>query len=721
MGQNVFLRERAHYQRKINPVEAYVEQMTVYLQAQTNTPPEECRAFILKAFKQKLFSKIQDPEVTYYEREDNGDRFIQRIPLSKYFRAVTENNEILAPSFTSYLHPSVKKSILSKYTFRNVKLRSKAKSEAFIAKNKNDMITFTFKNNEQKNRKLDNNALSGAFVASGSVLCNPTAHSTLTSTTRTGTSLVNASNERMISGNRHYWSPDVVVNNLIAVMTYSRLDEIEAAIEKYYLVYPSVDDVMSCITYSSDLYWRDTRALARIKKIVVTMTAAQRAAFVYSGNLYFIRKHNEDFMRQFIGKMSQRETASGETQDPKAMVKEIKAIDEPIVFSAHKICADLVKGLGKDYDQMAEKGVLPDLLATAKHIAATVTEYADFIQAFLVTDILPCSVAYVPDMIRRCAVLSDTDSSCFSVDEWVEWAFGEIVFNRESFAVAATVSYLAAQSVTHILAVFSANINVDDENLHTLAYKGEWIWPIMVPMNVAKHYFARAIFQEGNVLPKHELELKGVHLKSSNLPESISNGVIEFIEAQIDTLMNNEKLSMAKMLQHVIDLERHIEQSLLCGDLEFYRTNKIKEASAYSKDGDNSPYLFYKLWCEVFEPKYGPIEEPPYEVIKIPTKLTNATDLKNWLASIHDRGFADRMATWLAKHGKTNLPTLYLPVNFLLGYGMPEEVRPIIYTNKLILDLTNVYRIILESFGFYTKNGLLVQEMVVMNKAGQVV
>lgn len=703
MSDSIFLKDKKDYTRDLDPINEYFRQSARYLSIQTGDPYEKCLQFVKDKFKNKEFQGMRNPVVKHFQREENGDRFEKETSLTDYIYGTVKRNEIIVPSGTVYCHPSVKPSLITKFTDVNTKRRSVAKKEMFKAKAaKNDML-FVFKNNEQNNMKLTNNSTSGAFVAQGSFINNPSAHSTLTSTTRTGTSLANASNERLIAGNRHYFAPYVVLFNIIATIEKSDLVAIQKGMVSEALetplVYPSTEDVMDCIAYSSDLYWKDYRELNKIRDFVDKLSPVQKAAFVYTGDFYHIRKLNDRVMRKFITDICRK--CTGEVSDPLSAIKEI---DEQVMIFAHMICSEEVKGFGKDYEEMAKQGnILNTLIPTALNIVDVITRYKDFIQAFFLTPNVPPTVSHIRDMVRRVVVISDTDSTCFSTGEWVEWYRGDIIFDSESLAVSAAITFLATQTFTHTMALYSANINVDKVKLHTLAYKSEWTWTLVTPMNVAKHYFARAVVQEGNVFSEPELELKGVHLKNSNTPRRIVKDSTDMINEIMDVVTANKKISLTKYLKHVADMERFVTESLLKGELEFYRQVKIKEAEAYTKGVTESPYQHHLLWEEVFAPKYGKMEEPPYGVAKIATTLSNKTAIQDWLADMKDREVAERLGNYLARNKKTSFNTFYVSTNFLKGFGMPEEIRPAIDTKRIILDLCNVYYLILESLGFYKK------------------
>ena len=708
MPNTIFLEPTDTYQRHIDPIGQYAEQVGLYISIKTKRPLEECIKWCQEQLKAGNFKGILNPTIKYFERQSNGDRISTSSALTKYIYDTVSRKEILAPSFTVYMHPDVKASIITKYVDGNTKRRGLEKKAAFKAKADKDMDLFTFKNNAQTNMKLTNNSLSGAFVAMGSFVNNPTAHSTLTSTTRTGTSLANASNERLIAGNRHYYSPDIIINNILSIINNTNYEILKPSTDNFLdgLRYPTVEQTMDCITYSSDNYWVDYRALARIRDLVESLTPLQRAAFVYTGDLYHIRKYNEAYVKEFITKLCRKVTSSATDG-----LDKIYKIDEQVVIFAHQICSAETKGNGKDYAKMDKLGVLGTLVATSENIVNVIHEYKLFIKGLLITPNLPPSVAYIRDMVRRVVVISDTDSTCFSTGEWVEWLRNEMIFDDESLAICGGITYMATQTFMHSMALFSANINVQKAKLHTLAYKSEWTWTLLVPMNVAKHYFARAVIQEGNVFEEPELELKGVHLKNSNTPKRIVKDSTEKIEAIMDTITSNKKISLNKILKDITDMERFIDVSLRKGELEFYRQVKIKEAAAYSREMEESPFQHHLLWKEVFEPSYGPLEEPPYAVAKIPTILENPTALKAWIDKIEDPAFAERMSTWLVRKNRKALNTFYISSNFLKAYGMPKEIALIIDTKRILLDLCNIYYLVLESLGFYKKTGYTLTEL----------
>lgn len=711
MSDNSFLKPAEFYQREVNPIRNYIDQTSFYLHKMSGKDLNVCKEVITKSLRTKssVFENLIDPEVRYFERNDVGDRNETNIRLSNYISDVNKNEEILVPTFTTYLNTSIKRSIIVDFIDGNVKRRSKAKKEAFVAKAAGNIDLHITKENEQANMKLYNNSLSGAFAAGGNVLNNPTAHNTLTSITRTESSLGNASNEKIIAGNRHYRNADTVLNNLISITSDLDREALNTIVIKYNLYIPTKQDVVDCIKFSSDLYWRDEKAFQKIYNYIDTLDDIERAGFVYIGDMFHIRKYNPALIKVFLTTLAVKINNHLDLRDQDQLIDLIHKFDEQVINFAHLICSSEVKGIGKDYKKLSLAD-MNTLYYTCCNIQNTIDKYKDFIDAIFLTKHIPSNTAYIPNMIRRTVVLSDTDSTMFSVDEYVKWYFGEIIFNDEAFALASAVMFIATQCIAHTLAIFSANLNVERPKLFNMAMKPEYAFPVFAQTPVAKHYFTCKTVQEGNVFKEMEMEIKGVHLKNSAAPRSIIKPAHAKMKQILLKIMNNEKIALLPELKEVADLERKISTSLLNGEVEYYKQSKIKTPEAYARSALESPYMHHLFWQSVFEPKYGKTEEAPYSVIKIPTIVENITAVKRWIEIIKDRELAERLNNWFIARDKKDFPTIYISTSYIKSFGIPEEIKPIINIDRIILDLTVVNRMILETLGYCPKSEKLIKD-----------
>lgn len=708
MTENHFILKK--YERHIDPKKDYIDQAGHYLHIVKKIPLSKAKQYLEK-LEGKHPNQI-DPKVSFNYRNEVGDRELRKLPLSNYVKLITNPKLIIAPSFTTYVHPSVERSITSKFTFKNITERSKFKKKAFQEKAKGNMEAFQFNNNFQQNKKIQNNSLSGVYGSLVSVLSNPTGHSSLTSTTRTVTSYGNASNEKLIAGNRHYFNQEIVINNILSIVStlddnidgIKSYDRIKMVIEKYNIHLPTPDDVINVIMHSTVNYWIDGVLDKTTIELIYQLDPIQRAAVVYIGDFYHLRKFNDQWIRTFITDLIRKEV-NVESK------KTIHDYDEGIVNHVHMLFFNEIKGLGKDYKKMDQIGLLTKLVRTAQAVEDTINRYSDFIKAFFTTRNVPASIAHIESLIRDVVVLSDTDSTGVSTDEWITWYRGKLIVDELSFSVASSIIYLASQTLVHNLALLSANFGVEEKELHRLAMKNEYFWSSFV-VALAKHYYARTVFQEGNVFAEAELEKKGVHLKNSNTPIKVMKQAENMMVDISNRRANNEKLYLNYYLQEVLTLEREIYQSLLKGETTYYRSIKIKEESAYSQPGHLSNYRHHLFWNEVMANKYGGISEPPYFVIRVPVDLDNPTKLNEWVTNLEDNQLKERWQNYLSKTKRKNIATLYLPVEFLEHSGMPEEIQPIINAKHIVMDILNVFYIILNTLGYRKPEGVCLMDIL---------
>lgn len=694
------------YQRGINPLKDYIDQMSLYLSKTTGDDIKVCRDYIAKNIKEKTFEGIVDPLVTYYHRDSTGDRFKQQTTLIQYIYSTLKEGLVLAPSFTAYLHPSVLKSEYSGFMKKNKIVRGIAKKASHAAKAMGDMITFIIKDTEQANKKTFNNAMSGAFASNGSPMYNPSSHSTLTSMTRCISSYCNAINERTLAGHRYYARKESVLYNIISVITHTDYTAFQAMMDKYNLHYPTIDETIQVIKHSTDRYWRDNRGMEDIRNFLTTLSPLEIAAFVYTGDLYHVRRFNNSFMKEVMDSLIRKVYKEGDYNP-----SDVYAVDEAVVFLTHQICLNEVKGKGKRYDEMKELGILNNLIPTANNIIETVDKYNDFLTTILLTSNLPPSIAYLPNYIRDVVTLSDTDSSCSTSQDWINWYRDGYIVDDVSMAITGATTYLVTETVKHTLATFSANMNVGEDMINLLSAKNEFTWAVMALTPVKKHYYALPIIQEGTVYAEPELEIKGVHLKNSNTPPTIMKDAQDLMRSLLMTVADNKKISLLKTLGHIGDMERQILSSLQSGELQYYRAGIIKVPESYTRSAEESPYQHFIFWKEVFAPKYGHVEEPPLDVIKVATILCGKSALNSWLNSIEDKELATRLSNWLLRNKKTALNTLYLPSAYIDSYGIPVELKGIINYKNIVLDLTSVYTIILASLGFRYQSDLLINDL----------
>lgn len=694
---NPFVLNKHDYKRDINIQHHYVEDVAAFLAKMENITMEAARDFVTKAIGPGGKFEFKDRRVMYLERNKFGDREQKVGTLTKYLNQAIERHDLTAATLTTYLHPKVKKSMLVDFIDANVKARKAAKKEKFSAQQEGNWVLAEIKELEQTNRKLSNNSISGAHVSASTPLYNKTAHSTLTSLCRSTSAYGNANNEKFLAGNRHYWSEEVILANIISITRNTDYADLQATMQLYSMAIPSIEDTLECIDRGAKLYRIHVWACPNIVALVNTLQPLERAAFVYVGDLYHIRKHNDQLVRDFIGSIAEKQPACAPEEADKLMNEAF----EDNLHLATVLNSPVAKGKKMDKIKKEDPEGYGMIAATAKHIGDVVNNYAHFIRTFFVTANVPASIAHLPDSIRHVALTSDTDSTIFTVQDWVEWMYGRIGFEEKDLNLSSTMIFLAAQTITHVLARMSANMGIETERIHTVAMKNEYRFDIFTPTQVAKHYYATKSVQEGVVKGEAEIEIKGVHLKSSKAPRAVVQMAADMMQGIMDTVMAGKKISIRAILKQIADLERSIATSITRGDPDYFSYAQIKAPESYTQGELRSNYIHYMLWRDVFEPKYGEVGKPPYLAIKVSTELEKPSVMKEWLEKLEDRELAERMVKWMGVVGRNSLGTIIFPEELIKANGIPKEIIPMINVRGLVAETSKIFYLILETLGIY--------------------
>lgn len=694
-----FINETSSYIRDYDIIPTYIKDSARYISLRTGRSLDECIEFVKKEIAPGGRFELNKPEALVLEKNSEGDRIAKSIPIDKYLEGVVQSKEILSPTLAAYTNPEIKESLLAQYIKGNLDRRKKAKKEKFEATMNDDKTLAAVKEAEQSTFKIKNNSLSGAHCSPYTVLWNKSAHSTLTSTCRTVTSYGNANNEKFLYGNRHYWCPDIVKANIISIINNTDLDRVDDVLEKYNLVYPDVEQTMQVIHRSTNTYWRSKLETSSIRALVENLSSVERACFVYTDDFYHLAMFNPVFVRSLLDKLSTKVDSPLDENQIKTILTNM---DDSLRAYVSIVCSKELDGKTiNDLDKTSKE--LRIILSTALNIQNILIEITDLIKTLWITKNLPTSIFNVPSIIRRGAITSDTDSTIFTVGYWTQWFVGKLDFSEKSNAIAATMVFLASKLIPHILATVSGNMGVIQKDVRRLSMKNEYSFPVFVLTSKAKHYFAYMSAQEGNVFKQLKKEIKGVSLRSSNVPPYIISKANEMMTKIMDTVMQGEKISLVEILKEIYLLEAGIKEDIYRGSYSLLTRTSIKNSISYKKP-ESSNYLHYDLWESVFSPKYGHTPEPPYVAIKVSLMANNPTRLKNWIASMEDRVLADRFTDWLAKKGKKDMTMILLPESILSMSGVPKEIIQGINLRELIMQIMESFYLILESLGYFIKN-----------------
>jgi hypothetical protein len=376
---------------------------------------------------------------------------------------------------------------------------------------------------------------------------------------------------------------------------------------------------------------------------------------------------------------------------------------------------DEIRGSFIDYDDesnIRENSTKPlgiTIGATMENIIKQLEVYSDLFRAFFMTKISPPSIAYIKDMYRESIVISNTDSTCGSYDDWVRWYFGKLIFNSEAMGISATVMTLNKLVSDHHIIIYSSIIGVPKEKRGILAMKNEFGWPVFTASNVAGHYFAQPAVREDIVLLDSKPEIKGVHILSSKTEQNIVKSAHNFIAEINRTIMQGEVINIENKLKWVADYERAIMDDIRTGGMIYYERNQLLPEKAYKQSGTESKYREHVLWDNVFSVKYGSTGEPPYSVYVVPLTIENKNDFNNFLDNLSDRALAVRFEEYMRKSNRNPVKTLYVPMANVVE-KMIEDILTIVDIRSVVEKNCKALYMILEAIGYVKNNDRLLCE-----------
>jgi hypothetical protein len=214
-----FTKPLEEYRRQSKLMAQYYRDNAKFISVMTGYDLEYAEKWVKKqsAAGGKLALKI--PDISFAERQENYDRIERKTSILTYINEAYKRNHILTGVMTTYLPPEVLVSPFSGYINNNKKIRSAIKKKQQDAKMRGDVLQEAINKAGQMTRKGKTNSLSGGHMMDGSPLSLPTAHPTLTVTTRIDATYADAVLDRFVSGNKHYHSYDVTLSAIVNITT----------------------------------------------------------------------------------------------------------------------------------------------------------------------------------------------------------------------------------------------------------------------------------------------------------------------------------------------------------------------------------------------------------------------------------------------------------------------------------------------------------------------
>lgn len=677
-GVGPFLSE--NYESDRNIIKHAINQYAIVIKAKTGGDEEEIKKNLVAYFKANK-EKFKSRRAKVIIKNKMEDRELKIIPFSSVLKYVQQKNYHFSPSMVAYTNSDEEECVNSIGTRLFIDNRKYYKDLRQSVPKGSDLWG---KYNELQNAfKIFNNAQSGAMSSEGTPINNKTGHTSLTSTCRCLTSTANLINEQFIAGNRFYNTPENTLQAIVARIQVTDLKRLENVMEKYKLHYPTVSEVMDRVRYCSSRYWTSAHHMKIIEDFLENISPLMLASILYTLDLVSLFNHNREFVSSFFDEYVEvKEPEEGKTE---------KDYLEPDNGDKYVLA---ISKLGR-------KPSKAQIYALNQHHMYVEDKYSDLINIFFKSPIPPSGLFDVTSAVRDCVLTSDTDSSIYTVDEMIE-AYNST--RDKEIKLNAVLTYFIRMISVDQHQQLSANLNVSKKNLRMLGMKNEYYFGAYVTTLMSKHYYASQQMVEGVMNEKPDMEIKGVHLKSSKIASNIKAFAQKLMGDTLEAIEHKKKLDAPQTLKEIGDLERTIVDDIQKGDWKWLSRQSIKTRQAYSKP-DASVYFYHEMWERVFSEKYGPAPELPYVGVKMSVDLGSKSKMKEWIESISDVELRQRLETFFQETGRTDLGNIIVPMERLQYIeDIPEEIKQAIdYRTVIKQNLKSVYEV-LNSTGLYFMN-----------------
>lgn len=670
------------YSADRNIVKHYHEQMALYLGKKRNEDP--------KAIYEVLSKHIQPNQNGYKDRRMQvlvknkyGDREVKVMTASNFFNEVRRQNCHLSPSMVAYKNTEEEQSVNAIGTEKFLSLRSHYKGLKQKASDEGDEWGKKAFHEIQNALKIFNNAQSGAMSSRGTPLVNKSGHTALTSACRALTSTANMCNEKLLVGNRFFNSYERTMENLLSLLSVTDIKRMDEVIKKLKMNYATIDQVMEMVKRCSRRYWRDAKQLGYIKEFLEQLRPVELTALLCNMDIEGLRVTNKEILYQLFDDFSYipevPEGAKAEDYTP------------PDNGDRYTLCVS--KLLAKP--SKVQLNFLNQYHLEIEH------KWKDFIEVFFKCSIPPSGIYEIRDMIREVVQTSDTDSSIYTVDKVVEDYTDE---KGQSLRLNGVLTYFIRMIAVHQHAQLSENMNVAKRYRNRLTMKNEYLFGGYVTTLMSKHYFATQLMVEGVLNKNVEMEIKGVHLRSSKVAHEIKDFAHKLMREILDCIYDKRQMDAADILFRAAELERAIIKDINEGQWGWLTRNTIKSDDVYTLP-DQSVYQYHLLWEEVFSPKYGHAPPPPYSAMKVNLYLGNKGKVEEFCKDLEDRELANRLLDFFVRKEKKEISTFFVPADVLPRLGkLPDEVIKAADIRQIIKqNLKSVYAV-LEACGLYIVN-----------------
>ena len=689
----ISLKYDRYHRDEMKPIREYINNMVEYLSriyGDTYTKEQ-----LEDKVKQIVKKTLKRPKVEMILHPSPGKGEIKTIDLLTYTNNALKD-QIITPSGSTYCRPTVRQSIF-KIKLKDDKAQRKVvKKEMFVHKANGDKDAENFANYLQSSIKIFMNSLPGGMGSPYNSTFDLAGYNSITSLGRSSVMEGYAYTERFIAANLYLPTVDSAINYIVTYVRVMDRTEVRSVLNKFNMYIPTQEDIfdylISCVKNYCIPKEHD---LTLFKRVVSNLSEEERGYIYYIGCFKHLMFKNDHIFKDNLKQTLRDDRPIRDDVKPDDLFK----LDEFLVACSTTINTEHLNG-HQVYDtpKLHPDGAL-HVISTARNIEELIdSNYKEIFLTFLRSRNAIQDLFSHPKMIYKCTIISDTDSVIFTMYQWVMWYMGKLMFTKESYSIVSFVIMMLTKMFEHVFALMSTNIGMIEDDIYETSMKNEFIYPIMIRTAVAKHYVGLVTVQEGTVLAKPEVDIKGKQFRGSDLPVKTTTTIKEYLEWLLETISTGTPLTAAEAIAKALAFEHEVKRSLLASEKDFFPTYQVRVMSDYDKsDPFSTKYLYWVLWQDVYAKKYGDVALPN-KVYGIPTlgdgKAARSQEYIDALMKM-DKALAKRYIAFLEKYPDKKIAFMIIP----MSSAIPEEMVPVLDIRKLVYTNIQPFYLILRSLG----------------------
>lgn len=664
--------------RRPGLLQSYLAEMTTYIERKYNCPRDKALSIV----KEVCRERYQPMTAIIEETRIDGRPEIKAVDLAQFWEANAGN--LISPSGSVYMQHEKKLGTTINMIIQRLAERKQHKKAMLKAKADGDIVAEMTHYFMQTLIKININSLPGNYGSPYSIFYSKANYNAITSAGRALIGYAYSCIEAVLGGNFAWFSMNELVNHLIIHMTKG-IDKVRVrnCMDKYRMKWVTAEDLMDFYKKTMCKY-KKYKDFSKVEAVVAKLSTEEIQYFYYFQNLRHILMGNDEIFRPWLNDMFDvSKVKMDDNVDPKELFDLDGALVTFVNVAFHKYVDPedpkiQVYDLPKKRPDLAKKFV-----CIARYMDKKLHEGDEFFGTFIFTPLNMPKVQTRKAMLRNSAVISDTDSVIFTVKDWIKWYTGDVYdISDKAYQIACCMIYWITQAVAHTLYIYSIAHGARGKFAKVMAMKNEFLYPSLIVADVKKHYAGIVSVQEGVILPKPDVDIKGVQFKGSDICKEATTFAKDFIEWNLYELYNHGTISAHEAIKKVRDFEDSIRKDIMTGSTAWYKSLSIKPKADYKTPWQSNWYYYY-AWQKIFAEKYGDIMIP----MKCPAVPVNKPTMAyfDWLSK-KDPKIAKRFRDFLTSNnadgGPPRAPTLFA-VN-PVGGKVPPELVPLIKVTDII-------------------------------------